>query len=279
MMLGVLFGIVTMIAWGTADFLVARAVRKAKVFDVFVWSQLVSVLVLLLGLFFFDVGALTYVDVLLVVVGGVLSVVSYLAFYKGLEVGKVSVVSPIAACWSLVVVFLCIMFGGEHLTVLKGSGVALAVIGAVLTSFRWRDVKKLKVAKGVRYAVLAMLAWGIYFFFIDVMEGRVGWFLGILLIKVMAVIYAWMYVFVGGKRVNVKNVWRYVAVVGLLEAIAFLFFGLGISMEYSSIVAPVSAAFPMVTVLLAWIVLNEKVDINQKIGIVSVVMGLVLLSL
>ena len=55
-------------------------------------------------------------------------------------------------------------------------------------------------------------------------------------------------------------------------------YGAGISMEYTAIIAPITAAFPAVTVILARIFLKEHVEINQKIGIGTVIMGLILLS-
>ncbi len=49
--------------------------------------------------------------------------------------------------------------------------------------------------------------------------------------------------------------------------------------EHTAIIAPISAAFPMVTIILARIYFKEILYINQKIGIVFVVIGLVSLSI
>ena len=37
--LGIIFGIIAMISWGIADFLIAKIVRKVNVFKTLVWSQ------------------------------------------------------------------------------------------------------------------------------------------------------------------------------------------------------------------------------------------------
>ena len=68
------------------------------------------------------------------------------------------------------------------------------------------------------------------------------------------------------------------AAIGVLEVIAFFAYGSGITSEFTAIVAPVSAAFPAVTILLARIFLKERLEINQKTGIFSILAGLVLIS-
>jgi uncharacterized membrane protein len=64
-----------------------------------------------------------------------------------------------------------------------------------------------------------------------------------------------------------------------LEAAAFLAYGAGVASEFTAVVAPVAASFPMVTIMLARIFFHELVEINQKIGIAAVLTGLILLSL
>jgi uncharacterized membrane protein len=44
-------------------------------------------------------------------------------------------------------------------------------------------------------------------------------------------------------------------------------------------VGPIAATAPAVTVLLAYFFLQEKVVTNQKIGIIAILIGLVLISL
>ena len=223
----------------------------------------------------------TTIDIILIT--GLLGVISYLAFYKGLQVGKVSIISPIAACWAAVTVILSLIFLHETLTALQSIGVTLAILGAVLTSFKLHDLINLKLknfATGVEYAIIAMLAWGVYFVLIGILVPKLGWFLPIFFIKAVAVFY--LLVYSGVTRRNIafpKNVAFFVISIGFLETIAFLSYGMGVTSEYTAIVAPIGAAFPMITILLARIFLKETLEINQKIGIIAVLAGLVLLSI
>lgn len=282
--IGILLGIIAMIGWGTADFFVAKAVRKTNVFKTFIWSQIVGV-ILFLSIFFlfFKFPPISSTTIMIILFTGFLGVISYLAFYKGLQVGKVSIISPIASCWAAVTVILSIIFLGEQLTGFQALGVSLAILGTVLASFKFHDLSKMKLrnlAAGVKYAIVAMLSWGVYFLFISFLVDELGWFLPILFIKVVAVFYLLAYS--SRKRMDIsfpKNVALFVLLIGILEATAFLCFGIAVVSEYTLIVAPIGAAFPAVTIILARIFFKEILEINQKIGIISVLAGLVLLSL
>jgi len=52
-----------------------------------------------------------------------------------------------------------------------------------------------------------------------------------------------------------------------------------VSSNYTIIVAPVSATFPVVTIFLARIFFGEKLEFNQKTGVILVLIGLILLSI
>lgn len=282
--LGIIFGIIAMISWGTADFFVAKAVRKTSVFKTFIWSQMIGVILFfLIFSLFFKFPFLSFTTIAVILITGFLGAISYLAFYKGLQVGKVSIISPIAACWAVVTVVLSLIFLDETLTTIQAIGVGLAILGAILTSFKLHDLLKLKltnIATGVEYAIIALLASGIYFVFIDALVAELSWFIPMLLIKTVAVFYLLAYSGATKKNISFpKNVALFVILIGVLEVIAFLSYGVGVTSEYTAIVAPISAAFPMVTIILARIFFRETLEINQKIGIVSVLTGLVLLSI
>ncbi len=281
---GIIFGIVAMICWGAADFFTAKAVRKTSLLKTFIYSQMTcAILLFVIFQLFFELPVLSYTTITIVLITGFLGVISYLAFYRGLQVGKVSIISPIAACWGAVTVILCLIFLNETLSGFQAAGVCLAILGAVLASFKLRDLVKLKLgnlSRGVKYAVIAALAWGTYFVYIDVLAAELSWFLPMLFIKTTATAYILAYSAATGKDISFpRNTAFFIIMIGLLEAVGFLAYGVGITSEYTVIVAPIGAAFPVITIILARIFLKETLELNQKIGIISVLCGLVLLSM
>jgi len=283
---GIIFGIITMLSWGVADFLAAASLKKTSIYKIFIWSQIIGLLFfVIVFLLFFKLPKLSTYAIELILIGGLLSVVSYLAFYKALQVGKVSIISPIAASWVIITVVLALVFLKEGLTLLHGLGVFLVVLGIIITSFKLHDLLALKFANlvsGVKYAIVALLGMGVFFYLIGIMVNvdDLGWFFPIFFIKITAIFYFLLYV--GFKRENIsfpKNVTMLVIVIGVLEVIAFFAYSFGVSFHYTVIVAPVSATFPVVTIFLAWIFFGEKLEFNQKTGVILVLLGLILLSI
>ncbi len=281
--LGILFGIVAMLGWGIADFFAAKAVRKISVFKTFFWIEIATLITLLVPfLLFFEFPSLSFFDILLILIIAFLALISVLSFYKGLQVGNVSIISPIAASAAVIAVILSLIFLNETLTILQTTAISMVIFGAILTSFKFHDLIRLRlknIAKGVKYAVIAMFGWGIIFVLIDILVSRLGWFLPLLFFVAVEIFY--MLLYSGATKKNIsfpKNVVLFVILVGVLEATAFLSFSYGISLEHTAIVAPIISAFPAVTIILARIFFKEMLELNQRIGIAAVLTGLVLLS-
>ena len=163
------------------------------------------------------------------------------------------------------------------------TGAGLAILGAALASFKLHDLMKLKlrnVMKGVKYGVIAMIGWGISFNLIGILAAELSWFLPIFLIKIATALYLLAYSGATRQRISFpKNVALFIILIGILEFAAFLSYGIGVNSEKSAIIAPIASAFPMVTIILARIFLKESLEINQKLGVISVLAGLVLLSI
>ncbi|MEM2889963.1 MAG: DMT family transporter [Candidatus Hadarchaeum sp.] len=280
---GVLFGLVAMLSWGVADFFAARAIRQAGVFRTLVWGQTVGLLVLITVAFLVGVAVPSFYMLMIILLAGSLNVVACLSFYQGLQVGKVSIVSPVSASWVVVTVILSLAFLGENLSQSQAIGVVLTIAGIFLTSFKFRDLLKLRLrnlAAGAQFAAISMVAWGVHYIFIDVLVAELGWFLPVLSVKAVTVFSLLMYSGFANRDISYpRSVVPMVVAVGLLEAAAFTAYGAGVASEFTAIVAPVAATFPVVTIILARIFFKEMVEINQKIGIGAVLAGLVLLSL
>jgi drug/metabolite transporter (DMT)-like permease len=281
--LGILFGIIAMIGWGVSDFFIAKSVKKSNVIRVFIWSQLLGLIILLPFLLFFNFPAFTPKLILLFLLSGLLGIISLLAFYKGLQVGNLSVISPVSSSAAVVTVLLSLIFLNEKLKILQGFGIGLIILGAILASFSLHNLIKLKLKNfmtGVEYAIVAAIGWGILFILIDMLVTELGWVLPIVLIKIMEIFYVLIFVIPQKKSIAFpSNVKLFVILGGIFEAIAFLSFGIGVSLEYTSIVGPLAFAFPAVAVILAVMFLKEKLDLNQIFGVVSVIIGIVLLSI
>lgn len=286
---GLIFGIIAMITWGSADFLVALAVRKNSVLSTVFLSQALGLSIFIFfALLFFAFPPLSTSLILLVVASGLLGAMNYLTLYKALEVGKTSIVSPISGSWGAGVFLLGIIFLGERVNVFQAISVLLIFLGVVAISIK-KETKKAdqKLAPGVVYALLSMASASVYTVFLDMLVSEIGWFMAIFLVRILVTLFLGILVLVNKKTSlhhlpllpSSKKTLVLIALVGILEFVGIVAFSLGISFEYSALVAPVSAAFPFITVLLAYFILRDKLQLYQKAGIAFIISGLVLLAL
>jgi len=282
---GIFFGLVSMLSWGASDFFIAKSVRGSSVLRSFIWAQAISVILLFLAFSnSYDLPKFSYFTMALIFTAGSLGVISNLSFYKSLKVGKVCIVMPIASCWAMITVVLSVVFLGESLDVAQLFGILFAIVGAVLVSFKLSDLKNLNIKKhaheGIEFAVIAAFAYGTNFVLIDVLVSEIGWFLSILMIETIVVFILILYS--GATKSDVsfpKKVFPFVILVGILDATAYLSYGIGVTSDLGSVVAPIAASSPAISILLSKIFFKEDLEINQKIGILSVVSALVLLAI
>lgn len=282
---GVLFGLAAMASWGVSDYFVVRPVREAGVSRTFLWNQLTG-LPLMLGVFliFGDFTPLSIDSALLIAGAGACGMLGSIMFYRGMDVGNVSVVTPIVAAWSVVTAIGGVMILGETLGALQTAGIILAVGGTVLVSLRIADIRSAsssELAKGAEHAAAAMALFGFQFIFLDMLSHRIDWLEAIVLTKafIAAAAIIWFPIAKRGRWAFPEGAYPAIIMIALFEVLGFMAYGGGISMAQSSIVAPVSATHPLVTIALAVVFLRERLEPNQALGVLCVVGGLVMLSL
>lgn len=278
---GIFFGIIAMMSWGASDFFVTKSARGCEPFKAFLWSQIVALIILFtIFLTFFETPKFSLSIAGLILSSALCTVIANMAFYKSLKVGKVSIVMPVASCWAVVTVLLSLIFLNQSLTQNRALGVVLAITGAVLVSFSWKDLKKLKNhAEGVNYAIIAALAYGVDFVLIDMMANKIGWFFPILFVGLVTACFLSIYAGMSGKDISFpKNIWHFIILVGILDTVAYLFYSSSVTTVHGAVMAPIAASSPAVSILLGKIFFKEKTERHQEIGIISVLIGLILLS-
>lgn len=290
--LGVLLGLGTFFLWGVGDFYAAALCRTHGIQRTLMWTQILA-----LGLaaayplyqfylnpdFCYEIPlrAIWFLGIL-----GAIQAVSYVVFYKGLGEGVVSVVSPISASWSLIAVLWGWFVWGEVLEPFGYGGVFLILSGIFLTAVQPAKVRELtgkQMAKGTLEGFIAMILWGISLTMLIPVTREYGWFLPVMVMRLWAFLFLVAFFFVFPRvlktpRIVSPPLFAYAAVAACDIGGLFLF-GEGVRHSLASIVAPVAASFPLITILLAAVSFREKLSWSQIVGIVFVLGGLILLSL
>lgn len=287
-LISVLSGLSGMFGWGTSDFLANDASEKVGHTKTFFWSQVAGLgLILLLILIVRPNFNFSPLLLGLSIFGGVAYGVGYLLFYKGFEVGNVSVVSALSNLNTLFVILMSFFFLHQRLSATQTPGVILLLIGAFLVAVNFSHLKKgsVSLVSGVKETILATIMFGVFFWPLnDFLVKQVNWLSVALITKSTALAVVFLIAQFWHKKPlsvdrKVKNMFPIIAAVGILEAIAVLGYAFGQEHGYSIIVAPIASSLTVVTVGLAMLFSKEKITHIQAAGIVMVITGIILTTL
>jgi drug/metabolite transporter (DMT)-like permease len=255
-------------AYGAGDFLGGMASRRESATAVVLWSHVVGLAVMLVAAPL--VGGELTTDALLVGAGGgLVGVAGLTLFYRALAVGSMSVVAPAAGLLSAAIPVLAGVATGERPSPLVFVGIALAMAAIALVS---REKPDAGADDGVHLqalvlAVLAGVAFGLFFVTLEHAGDDVGlWPLVGARTASVTVLASLGLLDLVTSSVPRNAAWT-AAGAGLLDASANAFFLVALSHGLLSIVAVLTALYPAGTVLLARVVLGERMTRVQQAGL------------
>jgi drug/metabolite transporter (DMT)-like permease len=278
-MLAIVLALGSSLAWGVSDFLGGV---KSKTFPLF--------LVLLIS----QGAALIVVAVIVAAVGepppggefllyaslaGIAEAVGVAALYRGLAVGVMSIVAPVAATAPGVPLVVGLALGEEPAAV-QTAGIALAVLGIVITASRSDavDGRGGLVGASVLFGALCALGFGSFYVAMDAAsEGEIQW---ALLLARGTSVAVFLLVVIGTRPTPVPSGGEVpvIAFIGLLIIAADAMYATASTKSVLGVVAALSTLYPIVTIALARIYLSERVEPRQQLGIALSLTGVVAIS-
>jgi drug/metabolite transporter (DMT)-like permease len=210
---------------------------------------------------------------------GVVNAFGTLSLYKGFEVGRLSVVSPIASSSPVVSVILAVVFLEETITEGLLLGIILVITGIILVCIQTtqNDGSK-QVLKGAAYATGFMFLGGLLFFGLKPVSSALGVFLPVLIIRWTSIPIIAAPILAQGTRSSRLEAFRLILAVAFLDTFANVAYNLGVSFGTVTIVSTLGGMFSAVTVLFARIILKEKLTAHQILGFVTIVLGVGILG-
>src|SRR5919108_3323058 len=148
------------VAWGVADFLGGLKSRVVPTIVVLLLAQVSGVLAIALVVAIAG-NAPPAPSILWACLAALFGTVGLAAFYRGMAVGSISIVAPIAAVGAVVPVVFGIATG-DDVSRPQFLGFVLALSGVALASFE-RRVGEVRVAAGVPWAIAAVIGFGGYY--------------------------------------------------------------------------------------------------------------------
>jgi len=212
------------------------------------------------------------------VLAGLVGLVGLGAVYRGMAIGVVSVVSTIAATGPVIPLVVGLVLG-ERPTLLQFVGMALALGGIGLLAVDRGPVESgRRLVPGVGLALLAALAFGVFLVAIRY-ASRPDALYGVLAVRTGSVgaLLGLGLIFRSQVRVSRADLPALFAV-GLLDVGADVFFAFATTLGLLSVVSILSSLYPVATVLLARIVLQERIARMQQAGVALALGGVAMIS-
>ncbi|MBN1502836.1 DMT family transporter [Candidatus Woesearchaeota archaeon] len=282
---GILSALVAMLCWGIADFLTSIPSRKIGSLKTLFWSNILSLIPAAVMLIIFSEQLnISITNVLLLTFGALLLTFGSSNFLRSLEVGEISIVTPISASFSIVTIMLGILILRERLFVHQFVAVFTIVLGIILGSTNLRKFKNLHTVKGVKESLVALVCWGIYFFILGLVSKTMDYISLFVFSGLIASPFQIGYPLIKQEKprwtdLKTKNILVILLFNTLIYTLAWSAVTYGVNHEKISLVTPVSSLYPLITVILATIFYKEKLVLNQKIGILIILLGLFIINL
>lgn len=277
--MGSLLALLSSVLWGTADYLAGNLSKKFKAIAVTGVSQCFG---LLFGFFaillFSDFIKPTFsMDGYFLpgVIAGIAGFIGLISFYTGLATGRMGVVSPISSL-SVVIPLIFALARGERPTQIQAIGIAIAIAGAFMAS--GPEVKNGLPIKPILFALVAAIGFGtaLTFIAIGAETDSLHTMTAMRVASVTVCIFiALRYRSIGG--FTKKNL-PLLIFIGVADFLANFLLGIATTKGLVSIAMVLGSLFPVVTILLAYKFLHERLHKVQYFGIAFALSGVILIA-
>jgi drug/metabolite transporter (DMT)-like permease len=265
--------------WGVADFLGGLKSRQLSIFSVMLASGFIGFGTILIIILFRGVGPPDHPALPFAIVGGFAGIVGMFFLYRGFSIGSMSIVAPISAT-GVVLPVIVSLAAGDTPTLIQKLGMAAAMTGAVLASWEKKEGGNggRHLAAGAGPAFGSAIAAGVFFVVMGQASKADPYWAAFL----MRFSYcAFLILILLLKRPAVKLGKIHVPaimVLGVCDALAGFAYSLATTCGMLGLVAVVAALYPAVTVLLSTMILRERPQPAQFIGVVLAVGGVAFIS-
>lgn len=276
--MAIVLSLLAALSYGAADYVGGFVSKRNDVLRVVLISQLFGTVPLLLVFPLINTGLASTQALWWGCAAGVAGGAGVVLLYRGLARGRMSVVAPITSVEAAVVPVLFGLFSGERPALLSLAGVVVALFAVAMVSSSAETASD-KGASGIPEALGAGLAFGIFFIVLDQAGDAAGMW-PILSMRATSLVLVAVGLFATGTKLAPApgTLWG-IALSGLLDVAANVLYLLSTQHGLLSLVAVITSMYPAATVLLARLLLDERLTKNQLFGLALAALGVTLIAL
>ena len=261
--LGILFALASAVVWGSGDFAGGLAARRSHQFQVLALSALSGIVLLLVCAGLWREALPPPSSLAWAAAAGLSGAIGIAALYRGLAIGSAATVAPTAAVITaaLPVVFSGVTAGLPRPSQLAGFMVAILGIWLVARASSTRESS----GAGLNLAFLAGLGFGGFLILIAQVHSEFV-FLPLAVTRAVTLATAVALMLSRDVRIPTLTANPVALLAGVLDAGGNILFLFARQQTRLDVAAVLSSFYPVATVVLARLVLHERVTLTQWIG-------------
>lgn len=275
-LLSTVFGFTSSMTWGAGDFAGGIATKQLRARLVVLLAHCVGLVLFVLCALLFGEVIPTTNELLIGAIAGVIGMVGLLAFYKALAIGRMGIASPLAALVSTLLPIIIAFFQIGLPATITLIGMVVALVAILILSISGEDAENAR--EQLILGIVAGLGFGSFFVLIaEASTNAVFW--PLVSARTASILSLTLMVTWKGQwqRVNRQQILP-VVLAGMLDACGNAFFVLAAQFGRLDIAATLSSLYPASTILLARIVLKEKLTNWQLVGVGLALVALLLIT-
>jgi len=270
---GIAAGVVSALSFGAGDFAGAVAARRAGALVVVAGAHFVGLVALLVGVLIVRPEMPGASAIALGMAAGVAGVIGLAALYRGMSLGSMGIITSLSGAGSLAIPLVAGAVLGASITPIQLLGVGCAAAAAAAASGASRDELG---RRALALAAVAAVAFGAWYVLID-LAARAGDPL-------------WALVFSRATSATIATAMAFgrldrstfpigiVIAAGLLDVGGNAFYVVARDLIPIGLAAALSGLYPVVTMILARVILGERLPRLGQLGVALALLGIVLIS-
>ena len=275
-LLAAIFALSAAVVWGTGDFTSGLAARRIGPLHALLLSMLVGLAAMFLLAWTTGEAMASTADLLWGILAGLFGTAGFLCMLQGFTIGRMSVVAPVSAVLAAIVPVIVATFTESLPREMQFLGFLLAFISIWLVSAQ--SPQRTSGPSGFGLAVLAGLGFGFFFTGLDQISNNAVFWPLVASRLVAALLLAVVVLFTRRPLVPPAAPIGLLVTAGLLDVGGNFFFLSAVQSGRLDIAAVLVSLYPAVTVLWAMLVLKERMNRLQAIGVLLAILAIGLIT-
>ena len=276
-----LLAIASAALYGAADFLGGLASRRTSTIAVVVWSQAAGLVALLMVLPVLPDASPSQSDLFWGGAAGLAGSVGVGLLYRALAIGRMAVVAPTTAVCAVAIPVVAGLLAGERLASLTMAGIALAIVAIVLVSRESADTprrtRRMTLPPGIGIAFLSGVAIGFFFLALARTSAAAGMWPLVVSRTIALVLFGSLTLVTAQPMRMAPPVARIAVGGGVVDMAANALYLAATRYGALSVVVTLASLYPASTVLLARVILHERLNGWQVAGVVCALLAIILI--